>query len=85
MQGWLASQSRHRTGQVRGDRARGDPENLGGGPGVQVQEHPQRDNLALAGRQPLQRGEDSGIHSPGRHHETPVVSAARTTHPRGAE
>jgi hypothetical protein len=45
---------------------RGDPENLGGGLGVQVEEHAQRDHLALAGRQPSQRGEDSGVKAPGR-------------------
>ena len=50
---------------MRGDRTRRDAEHLSGVRSIQIQEDPQRDDLALAGREPLQHGCQFGVYPAG--------------------
>ena len=52
----FGAQRREGPCQVRGDRTGRDAEHLSGVRGIQIQEDPQRDDLALPGREPLHHG-----------------------------
>ena len=47
---------------MRGDRTRRDAEHFSGLRSIQIQEDAQRDDLALAGREPLQHGCQIGVY-----------------------
>jgi hypothetical protein len=57
----FGAQRREGPRQVRGDRTRRDAEHFSGVRGIQIQEDPQRDDLALAGWEPLQHGCQIGV------------------------
>jgi hypothetical protein len=59
--GEFAAQRRHGAGQVHPDRSGLDAQLPGDGVGVQVQEDPQCDHLALAARQAAQRCQQGGV------------------------
>jgi len=69
---------------VRADGPRGYPQHGGGGLGVQVEEHPQRDHLTLPGRQPPHLGQQRGIHDRLRARRRRCVVASQRHFPAAA-
>ena len=58
----FGAQRREGPRQVRGDCTRRDAEHFSSLRGIEIQEDPQRDDLALAGREPLQHGCQFGVY-----------------------
>ena len=75
----FGAQRREGPRQVRRDRTGRDAEHVSSLRGIQIQEDPQRDDLALAGREPLQHGCEFGVYParrPGRRRARRGPSAA---------